>query len=201
MRIVAGTARGRRLVVPPGDAVRPTADRVREALFSSLAPLLPGASVLDGFAGTGALGLEAASRGAAHVTFVERDRRALAALDTNLTAVGTAITAGGAGAVEVVRADLLQRAAGALPGAPFDVVLLDPPYALEEGPLAGLLADLVGHLAVDATVVIERAAGAPAPRWPAALRAEASRRYGSTRLHRATHVGSGPVPSGAGRDA
>lgn len=194
MRIVAGTARGRRLVVPPGDTVRPTADRVREALFSSLASRVPGASVLDGFAGTGALGLEAASRGAAHVTCVERDRRALVALDTNVATVGS-------DAVEVVRADLLQRVTGALPGAPFDVVLLDPPYALAEDVIAGLLADLVGHLAPDATVVVERAAAAPAPRWPATLRADEPRRYGSTRLHRATHVGSAPASSGAGRDA
>ena len=193
MRIVAGAARGRRLASPP-DAVRPTSDRVREALFSSLASRVPGASVLDGFAGTGALGLEAASRGAAHVTCVERDRRALVALDTNVATVGSE-------AVEVVRADLLQRVTGALPGAPFDVVLLDPPYALAEDVLAGLLADLVGHLAADATVVVERAAAAPALRWPATLRADEPRRYGSTRLHRATHVGSAPASSGAGRDA
>lgn len=179
MRIVAGAARGRRLVVPPGDAVRPTADRVREALFSSLAPLLPGAAVLDAFAGSGALGLEARSRGAERVTLIERDRRALVALERNVDAVGL-------GGVQVVAGDALRLAAqGAIVGAPFDVVLLDPPYALEEAAVTALLADLVTSLAGAATVVIERARAAPEPRWPPTLRPEWSRRYGSTTLHRA----------------
>ena len=181
MRVVAGVARGRRLVAPRGDTVRPTADRVREALFASLAPLLPGAAVLDAFAGSGALGLEARSRGAAHVTFVEQDRRALEALRTNVATVGL-------DAVEVVVGDALRRVREAtLPGAPFDLVLLDPPYALGEEPLGVLLADLVPLLAPDATVVVERAAGAPEPSWPAALEAGEPRRYGATRLHRARH--------------
>ena len=185
MRIIAGAARGRRLVAPAGDTVRPTADRVREALFSSLAPLLPGAAVLDGFAGTGALGLEARSRGAAHVTFVEQDRRALTALRRNVATVGL-------GGEVIVPGDVARMAAtGRLAGAPFDLVLLDPPYAFEEDALAGLLADLVPSLADRATVVVERAASAPAPRWPDALRPVSERRYGSTRLHRAERaVGS-----------
>jgi 16S rRNA (guanine966-N2)-methyltransferase len=191
MRIIAGAARGRRLVAPPGDAVRPTADRVREALFSSLAPLIPGAAVLDAFAGSGALGLEAGSRGAARVTFVEQDRRALTALRRN---VGTIDLAG----MTVVPGDVLRMTTtGALPGAPFDLVLLDPPYALADTVLARLLEDLVPMLAPDATVVVERAAGAPAPAWPRALRAVSERRYGSTRLHRAQHAG----PDGGGEDA
>jgi len=186
MRIIAGAARGRRLVAPPGDAVRPTADRVREALFSSLAPLLPGASVLDGFAGSGALGLEARSRGAAHVALVEQDRRALVALRRNVETVDL-------GSTTVVPGDVLRLAATAqLPGAPFDLVLLDPPYALAEDVLAKLLVDLLPSLGEGATVVVERAAAAPAPRWPDPLRSVSERRYGSTRLHRAEHA-AGPV--------
>jgi 16S rRNA (guanine966-N2)-methyltransferase len=182
MRIIAGAARGRRLVAPPGDAVRPTADRVREALFSSLAPLVPGASVLDAFAGSGALGLEARSRGATHATLVEQDRRALTALRRNVETVDLGSTA-------VVPGDVLRLVVtGQLPGAPFDLALLDPPYALSEDVLAKLLLDLVPLLEERATVVVERAAAAPAPRWPAALRSVSERRYGSTRLHRAEHV-------------
>jgi 16S rRNA (guanine966-N2)-methyltransferase len=184
MRIVAGAARGRRLVVPPGDAVRPTADRVGEALFSSLAPSLPGAVVLDAFAGSGALGLEARSRGAERVTFVERDRQALGALQRNVDAVGL-------GGTHVIAGDTLRLASGgALVGAPFDLVLLDPPYALDERALATLLRDLVVSLAAGATVVVERATAAPEPLWPAALVPERSRRYGSTTLHRAVHAGA-----------
>jgi len=184
MRIVAGTARGRRLVVPPGDGVRPTGDRVREALFSSLAPLLPGAAVLDAFAGSGALGLEARSRGAERVTLIERDRRALTALQRNVEAVGL-------GGATVIAGDATRLAAtGAIVGAPFDVALLDPPYAFDEATVATLLADLVRSLADGATVVIERATSAPEPHWPHALRPERSRRYGSTTLHRAVLDGA-----------
>jgi 16S rRNA (guanine966-N2)-methyltransferase len=189
MRIIAGAARGRRLVVPAGGTVRPTADRVREALFSSLAPLLPGASVLDAFAGSGALGLEARSRGAAHVTLIEQDRRALTALLRNVDAVGL-------DGLDVVAGDALRIVATGRPtGAPFDLVLLDPPYALTEDALAVLLGDLVAALADGATVVVERATSAPPPRWPPALQPASERRYGSTRLHRASSTsvgGEGP---------
>lgn len=189
MRIVAGAARGRRLVVPAGETVRPTADRVREALFSSLAPLLPGAAVLDAFAGSGALGLEARSRGAERVTLIERDRKALSALQRNVDAVGL-------GGTHVIAGDALRLAAqGAIVGAPFDVVLLDPPYALDEAAVTTLLADLVVSLAADATVIIERATAAPEPQWPPTLLPGRSRRYGSTTLHRAvqdvTQAGQG----------
>ncbi len=183
MRIVAGAARGRRLASPP-EGVRPTGDRVREALFASLGPTLSGAAVLDAFAGSGALGLEALSRGAAHVTLVERDRRTLEVRR------GKGARDGLAGA-EVVAADavrLVRDAAGGgvVPlGAPYDLVLLDPPYATDEDVLAGLLADLVPLLTPGARVVVERAAEAPPPRWPAALRPDEPRRYGATRLHRA----------------
>jgi 16S rRNA (guanine966-N2)-methyltransferase len=88
MRVIAGVAKGRRLVAPTGDGTRPTSDRVKESWFSSLQPVLGGAHVLDLYAGSGALGLEALSRGAAAVTFVEKDRKALTSLRTNLGAVG-----------------------------------------------------------------------------------------------------------------
>lgn len=123
MRIVAGEYRGRRLTAPRGDGTRPTGDRVREALFSILGPMA-GLRVLDLFAGTGALGLEALSRGAEHATFVERDRRALAALHHNLDALGVP--------TEMVRvhprdaAAFLRDAGGR--DDKYDLILLDPPY-------------------------------------------------------------------------
>src|SRR3954467_10782232 len=119
MRIIAGRWRGRPLLSPPGHATRPTADRVREALFSMLASRLgtfEGLQVADLFAGSGALGLEALSRGAAHCVFVEKDRRAVEAIRANLAALGAS-------------GEVLARDAdhAALPG-PFDLAFLDPPY-------------------------------------------------------------------------
>ena len=182
MRIIAGLAKGRRIAAPPGDEVRPTGDRVREALFSSLQPLLPGAHVLDLYAGSGALGLEAASRGAAQVTLVERDRRTLEVLKANVEVVGLP-------GVEVVAGDvgaLVQAAA--LPGAPFDLVLADPPYRLPGGQVDAVLVALRDLLADGAVVVLERAVRAPAPGWPAGYEPDPPRRYGSTVLHRARRV-------------
>lgn len=178
MRVIAGAARGRRLASPKGATTRPTADRVKEAWFSSLAPRLPGAHVLDLFAGSGALGLEALSRGAAQVTFVERDRRALDALRANVATVGLP-------GAHVVAAEVAAALAGALPGAPFDVVVADPPYATGEVWLGDVLGRLVEHLGVDAVVVLEAARRGPAPAWPPELGADEPRRYGDTVLHRA----------------
>lgn len=118
MRIIAGKWRGRTLIAPPGVATRPTADRAREALFSMLASRIgsfEGLTVADLFAGTGALGLEALSRGAAHCTFVEHDRAALDALRANVAKLGAA-------------ADIRAQAAENYAGGPFDLALLDPPY-------------------------------------------------------------------------
>ncbi|HKL78265.1 MAG TPA: 16S rRNA (guanine(966)-N(2))-methyltransferase RsmD [Gammaproteobacteria bacterium] len=136
MRIIGGHARGRRLQVPKGRDVRPTPDRVRETLFNWLQGELEGAAVLDLFAGSGALGLEALSRGAARVTFVENSRPALAALTANLETVGEPPGA------EVVRTSAWRFLRGA-PDRPYELVFLDPPYgqglaaqaaqALEEG--------------------------------------------------------------------
>jgi len=132
MRIIAGFARGMVLAVPRGDAVRPTSDRVREAIFSSLGDRVVGATVLDLFAGTGALGLEAASRGAQAVTFVEQNRAALVVLEKNVAAY---TGRGGEAKLTINRDDVsrfLRR------GGRFDVVFADPPYG--ELP-AQLLAD------------------------------------------------------------
>ncbi len=118
MRIIAGRWRGRPLIVPPGDATRPTADRTREALFSMLTSRLgsfEGLKVADVCAGTGALGLEALSRGAAHCTFVERDRGAIEALRANVAKLGA-------------EAEVRPIAAEGFSGGPFDLVLIDPPY-------------------------------------------------------------------------
>jgi 16S rRNA (guanine966-N2)-methyltransferase len=123
VRIVAGEHRGRRLTAPPGEGTRPTSDRVREALFSILGPMSD-LRVLDLFAGTGALGLEALSRGAEHATFVERDRRAMAALRHNIATLGVA--------ADTVRVHARDAASflrdAAARGDAYDLVLLDPPY-------------------------------------------------------------------------
>lgn len=177
MRVIAGTAGGRRLVTPKGDRTRPTADRVREALFSSLQPRLQGARVLDLFAGSGALAIEALSRGAAQATLVESARAALAAIRTNLD------TAGVADRAQVVAAELpgaLDRCEG-----PYDVVVLDPPYGLDRGVLADVLARVAELCAPDATVRLEQATRAGPPPWPDSLLAERARRYGDTTIHEA----------------
>ncbi|HEV7588347.1 MAG TPA: 16S rRNA (guanine(966)-N(2))-methyltransferase RsmD [Longimicrobium sp.] len=122
MRIVAGEWGGRRIQAPPGRGTRPTTDRVREAWMSTVAPALPGARVLDLFAGSGALGLEALSRGAAAATFVEQDAQALAILRANVDALGAV------DAVRVVKGDAVKYARGLGEGS-FDVAFADPPYA------------------------------------------------------------------------
>ncbi len=126
MRVVAGTARGRQLAAPEGEGTRPTGDRVREAVFNALGSLgaVDGATVLDLFAGSGALGIEALSRGAASAVFVDRDRSALAAVHANLEGTGLAASA------EVVQADALAYLDRA-PERRWDLALLDPPYAFD----------------------------------------------------------------------
>src|SRR4051812_37903491 len=138
-RIIGGSAGGRRLRTPPGDATRPTSDRVREALFSALESQLgsfAGLRVLDLYAGSGAIGLEAASRGAAAVTAVESDRRTAGLVSANAREVGLA--------VEVI-AQPVARVLAAPPRAAYDVVFSDPPYPLSEEELAADLAALVGN--------------------------------------------------------
>ncbi|WP_353950672.1 16S rRNA (guanine(966)-N(2))-methyltransferase RsmD [Knoellia sp. S7-12] len=180
-RIIAGTAGGRELKTPPGRGTRPTSDRVREALFSALEArdALTGARVMDLYAGSGALGLEAASRGAADVILVESDRTAAAVIRDNAGRLGLRVT--------VVPVTVTS----ALAGAPQerDLVFLDPPYDLTEEALAVDLAALVtrGWLAEDALVVIERSKRSAEPTWPEGLEPERLKKYGETVIWYATH--------------
>jgi 16S rRNA (guanine(966)-N(2))-methyltransferase RsmD len=167
---------GRRLNAPAGSATRPTSDRVREAVFSILGPL-DGERVLDLFAGSGALGIEALSRGAAEAVFVERDRRALAALRGNLEALGVDADVRPAEALRALRE-------AAARGEAYDLVFLDPPYRQASGLGADISQGLAGLLAPGARVVAETDRRAPLELdWP--IRTE--RRYGDTliRIHTA----------------
>jgi len=178
MRIVGGDDRGRRLRAPRGRRTRPTAERVREALFDILGPIPRETRVLDLYAGTGAIGLEALSRGAGRAVFVEKDRQALRVLRQNLAAL-----AASRAAARVVAGDVVA-VLGSLAGeeAPFDLVFLDPPYAAAVIPrtLAGLVAG--GLLAPRARVVVQHFAKVRVA-VPAGLReARAPRRFGETTL-------------------
>jgi 16S rRNA (guanine(966)-N(2))-methyltransferase RsmD len=133
MRIVAGQWRGRTLKAPTWDGLRPTSDRLRETLFNILGPSIAGARVLDGYAGTGAIGIEALSRGAAHVTFVERDARAVRLIEANLAALDGG--PGGASDRAIIRADFAEASAR-LSGDAFDLIILDPPYAHDAAAVA-----------------------------------------------------------------
>ncbi|WP_133850647.1 16S rRNA (guanine(966)-N(2))-methyltransferase RsmD [Labedaea rhizosphaerae] len=181
-RIVAGVAGGRRLTVPPR-GTRPTSERVREALFSAIeaAVDLDGARVLDLYAGSGALGLEALSRGAAAVSMVERDRNALAVLRRNIGSVGLPGAEAVPGAVGTVLARGCAEA--------YDLVLADPPYAVEQAELTTVLTSLAEHgwVADGSLVIVERAKGT-APDWPDGFEPLRSRRYGDTEVHWANVV-------------
>jgi 16S rRNA (guanine966-N2)-methyltransferase len=179
-RIISGAARGRRLAVPPGTSTRPTSDRAREALFSTIEALIrsfAGARVLDLYAGSGAVGLEALSRGADHVLLVESDPRAAKSIRDNAAAIALA------GAE--VRAEPVERvvAAGA-GGSPYGVVFLDPPYDLPDEALRGVISDLLvgGWLASTALLIVERATRGGEWRWPPGVEADRSRRYGEATL-------------------
>jgi 16S rRNA (guanine966-N2)-methyltransferase len=172
MRIIAGDWRGRSLVAPPGAATRPTSDRAREALFSMLQSRLGSFAelrVADLFAGTGALGLEALSRGAGHCTFAETDRAALEALRRNIAALGAE-----------ARADVRPLDAARIGGGPYDLVFLDPPYGSGLGSLALDRLRASGALAPGALVSLETAAGEEAA--PVGLELLAERRYGKALL-------------------
>jgi 16S rRNA (guanine966-N2)-methyltransferase len=172
-RIIAGEARGRRLVVPAGGLTRPTADRAREGLFSSLLSLtdLAGARVLDLYAGSGALGLEALSRGAATATLVEQDAAALRALRANVETLRLP----GAHVVDSAVEDFLAVA----PEPRYLVALLDPPYDVDVVPV---LEALLPWLADDAVVAVERRTRGPELGWPPGYTAVRSRRYGEATL-------------------
>jgi 16S rRNA (guanine966-N2)-methyltransferase len=168
MRIVAGEWGGRRIQAPPGQGTRPTTDRVREAWMSAVSPVLPGARVLDLFAGSGALGLEALSRGAASAVFVETAPPALKALRANLDALGAAPKSA------VVRADAVKFAGGLAAGT-FDLALADPPYG--KG-LALALAEAFARTPFAALLCVEHGKDDPVAALPGAR----TRRYGDTYL-------------------
>lgn len=187
VRVVAGSARGLRLVAPRGDAVRPTTDRVREAVFNALGSLrsIEGATVVDLFAGSGAMGIEALSRGAGRVTFVDRDRVSLDAVRANLAATGLGDRA------SVVRADAVDwlRSAAAV-----DLAIADPPYRFDGWPelFALVRADL---LVVESDRLVEAPDG-----WEPVR----DRRYGSTWVRVARRVPSGeprPAPGANYRES
>jgi 16S rRNA (guanine966-N2)-methyltransferase len=178
-RIIGGEAGGRRIKTPTGDATRPTSDRVREALFSAVDAALgslQGLRFLDVYAGSGAVGLEARSRGAGVVTLVEHDRRTARLIRENIETLGMS-------RVDVVVAQAARTLAQS-PKAPYDVVFLDPPYALPAADLEADLRALVDHawLAHQAVVVVERSTRDEGPTWPPGLAGDRSRRYGETTL-------------------
>lgn len=151
MRVIAGTLKGRKLETPEWEGLRPTSDKLRETLFNVLAPRIAGARVMDGYAGTGAVGIEAISRGASHVTFVEQDYRAAALIASNLKKCG--ISDGYA----IIQASVLQAIRG-LP--PFDVILLDPPYASDVHDALPHVGDIVKP---DGVVILEHATRTETP--------------------------------------
>jgi 16S rRNA (guanine(966)-N(2))-methyltransferase RsmD len=161
MRVIAGRFKGRRLKAPSWEGLRPTSDKLRETLFNVLAPRIERARVLDGYAGTGAIGIEALSRGAAHVTFVEKNRRATALIEENLAACG----------VEegyTIQCAEVAAALDALPAADaFDLILLDPPYDIDN--VSVTLDAAARRVAAGGLVVLERATRRE-PDVPAALR-------------------------------
>ncbi|MBF6464340.1 16S rRNA (guanine(966)-N(2))-methyltransferase RsmD [Nocardia beijingensis] len=176
-RIVAGAAGGRRLRVPPA-GTRPTSDRVREALFSALDARLDfaGTRVLDLYAGSGALGLEALSRGAQHALLVESDRKAAAVVRGNIAELGLPGAELRVGTV----ASVLQLGGAGV----FDVVFSDPPYAVDNAAVLADLRSLTEHgwLRPGAFIVLERSARSPETAWPAGFVPAKSRRYGETRI-------------------
>lgn len=182
-RIIAGRAGGRRLQTPKGDQTRPTSDRVREALFSALeawAGSLHDLRFLDLYAGSGAIGLEAWSRGAAAVTLVEADRRTADLIRANARSIDCDVAEVVARTVAAVLAEPAR--------APYDLVFADPPYPLSDEAVATDLALLAAHawLADGALVVVERSRRSPEPAWPAGLEPLAGKRrlkkYGETNL-------------------
>jgi 16S rRNA (guanine966-N2)-methyltransferase len=176
-RVIAGIAGGRRLAVPPGTTTRPTSDRAREGLFASLLSelgTLDGARVLDLYAGSGAIGLEALSRGAARVRLVESDPRAAAVIKANITAVGLP-----GATLAVDRVERLLAHPPADKNNQFDLVIADPPYAVTEEAVTRVLTLLqAGWLADDALLVIERATRSGPVDWPPGFLPGKSRRYG-----------------------
>ncbi|GAA1157615.1 16S rRNA (guanine(966)-N(2))-methyltransferase RsmD [Streptomyces hebeiensis] len=179
-RVIAGTAGGRRLAVPPGNGTRPTSDRAREGLFSSWESLLggfDGIRVADLYAGSGAVGLEALSRGAAHALLVEADARAARTVRANVAALALPGAEVRAGKAE-------QVVQGPPPGLPYDLVFLDPPYAVTDDDLREILLTLRtgGWLAAAAVATVERSTRGGEFGWPEGFAPVRSRRYGEGTL-------------------
>ncbi|MFI8370864.1 16S rRNA (guanine(966)-N(2))-methyltransferase RsmD [Streptomyces sp. NPDC085466] len=174
-RVIAGTAGGRRLAVPPGNGTRPTSDRAREGLFSTWEALhgIEGTRVADLYAGSGAVGLEALSRGAAHALLVEADARAARTVRENVRALGLPGAEARTGRAE-------QIVTGPAPAEPYDLVFLDPPYAVADEELREILLTLRsgGWLSEDAVVTVERSTRGGAFDWPDGFAPLRSRRYG-----------------------
>ncbi|MEV6351168.1 16S rRNA (guanine(966)-N(2))-methyltransferase RsmD [Streptomyces hydrogenans] len=174
-RVIAGTAGGRRLAVPPGNGTRPTSDRAREGLFSTWEALhgIEGARVADLYAGSGAVGLEALSRGAVHALLVEADARASRTVRENVRALGLPGAEARTGKAE-------QVVTGPAPAEPYDLVFLDPPYAVPDDELREILLTLRsgGWLSEDAVVTVERSTRGGAFGWPDGFAPLRSRRYG-----------------------
>lgn len=175
-RVIAGTLGGRRLAVPAGRDTRPTSDRAREGLFSTVQALLGtlhGCRVADLYAGSGAVGLEAISRGAAHALLVEAQPRAAKVIRENIAALGLA------GEAELV-VDKAERVVARKPSAPYDLIFADPPYAVSDEAVVELLETLGagGWAADEALVVIERATRGGPVRWPEGYTGARERKYG-----------------------
>ncbi|MFE6459799.1 16S rRNA (guanine(966)-N(2))-methyltransferase RsmD [Streptomyces cinereoruber] len=175
-RVIAGTAGGRRLAVPPGNGTRPTSDRAREGLFSTWEALhgtLDGTRVADLYAGSGAVGLEALSRGAAHALLVEADPRAAKTIRDNIRAIGLP-------GAELRTGKAEQIVTGPAPADPYDLLFLDPPYAVGDADLREILLTLRsgGWLSEDALVTVERSTRGGEFGWPAGFEPLRARRYG-----------------------
>jgi 16S rRNA (guanine966-N2)-methyltransferase len=198
-RIVAGVAKGRSIVVPPR-GTRPTSDRAREALFNTLTSWLDldGARVLDLFAGSGAVGLEALSRGAADVSFVESDRDAAALIARNVATVAPTFER----RARVLRCSVERYLAGAPATGSFDFVFADPPYALGDAEMEALLVRLAQPpwLGAAAIVVVERAARGADLTWPEALEALKHKRYGEGMLWYGRYRGQAQSSEGMNAD-
>ncbi|WP_165988721.1 16S rRNA (guanine(966)-N(2))-methyltransferase RsmD [Streptomyces sp. YIM 98790] len=179
-RVIAGTAGGRRIAVPPGRSTRPTSDRAREGLFSTWSALhgpLEGARVLDLYGGSGAVGLESLSRGAGHALMVESDARAAAVIRANIRALGLP-------GAELRTARAEQVLAGPPPAQPYDLAFLDPPYEVTDSALREILITLRvrGWLARDALVTVERSTRGGEFLWPDGFAGLRARRYGEGSL-------------------
>lgn len=186
MRIVAGRHRGRLIEAPEGNDIRPTSDRVRESVFNILEhrgwgpgglSVVPGAQILDGFCGTGALGLEALSRGGAHVTFMDKNRAALGLCRRNLDTLGER------GAADVLQGDCLKPVH---PSAPCGLILLDPPYHAGLAGAALVALRNAGWLAPGAICVVETESGGE-PEFPEDFENLDTRKYGAARVHFLRH--------------